>query len=96
MPDMNRKMSTDRKARCLNLAGLFLGLIGVFILFRYGMPFHVRTGGAETIISSRRDPQVIVLERRYEFLGYVGLGLLGGGTFLQMWAVVLSGKNGRK
>jgi hypothetical protein len=93
---MNRKMAADRKARWLNLAGLSLGLVGVLILFRYGMPFHVPTGGAEAIISSRRDLQAIALERRYEVLGYVGLALLVGGTLLQMWAVVLSGKNGRK
>jgi hypothetical protein len=89
-------MSADRKARWLNLTGLFLELVGVFILFRYGMPFHVPTHGTITLIIERRDLQAVALERRYELLGYVGLGLLVGGTLLQMWAVALSGKNGHK
>lgn len=88
---MIRKISTDSKLRWLNLVGLSLELVGVVILFRFGMPFHVPTGGAEAIISSRHYPQVIALERVYEVLGYVGLALLVVGTLLQISAVVLLG-----
>ncbi len=84
-------MTKDRKIRYLNLAGLLLGLFGVVILFRYGMPFHVPTGGAVSIITEGRDANAIALERCYEILGYIGLGFLILGTFLQMWAAWLSG-----
>ncbi len=32
-------------AACWNILGLILALIGVLLLFRYGIPYRVRTGG---------------------------------------------------
>lgn len=75
-------------ARWLTLAGLFLGLVGVVILFRYGMPFHVPTNGAEFIANSFIDKGAIALERRYTLLGYFGLVCLVVGTLMQMLALL--------
>ena len=72
--------------RFLNLIGLALNLVGVLILFRYGMPFHVPTGGAVSLITETRDQADIALEQRYTLYGYFGLGLLIAGTILQMVA----------
>jgi hypothetical protein len=72
--------------RALNLIGLFLNLVGILILFRYGMPFHVPTGGAVSLILERRDQAEIALERRYTVYGYIGLGCLIVGTICQMVA----------
>jgi hypothetical protein len=36
--------------KVLNLAGLALNLFGVVILFRYGMPFHLPSGGARRLL----------------------------------------------
>lgn len=71
----------------LNLAGLFLNLVGVLILFRWGMPFRVETKGVTYRITSEVDQNEIALERRYKVIGYVGLALLMLGTVLQMVAV---------
>jgi len=85
-------MRTDRYRalgemnRALNLIGLLLNLVGVLILFRYGMPFHVPTGGAVSLITETRDQATIALEQRYEIYGYIGLGCLIVGTVSQMIA----------
>lgn len=75
-------------ARKLSFWGLSLGLIGVWLLFRYGMPFHVPTNGYESIISSNINKADIALERRYTLFGYFGLGCLVLGTVLQMMALL--------
>jgi hypothetical protein len=72
--------------RVLNLIGLVLNLVGVLILFRYGMPFHVPTGGAVSLITETRDQAEIALEQRYVVLGYIGLVCLIVGTACQIVA----------
>jgi uncharacterized protein YjeT (DUF2065 family) len=81
-----RKNENQMCERVLNLAGLGLNLIGVLILFRYGMPFHVPSGGAIHLILEQTDQAEIKLERRYKLFGYIGLVLLIAGTILQMLA----------
>jgi hypothetical protein len=77
-------------ARQLTFWGLLLGLIGVILLFRYGMPFHVPTNGANYISDSYTNYADIALEHRYLVYGYVGLGCLIVGTVLQMLALLPS------
>jgi hypothetical protein len=72
--------------RVLNLIGLVLNLAGVLILFRYGMPFHVPTGGAVAYVTEEPDQAEIALEHRYTVYGYIGLACLIVGTILQMVA----------
>jgi hypothetical protein len=72
--------------RVLNIIGLLLNLVGVVILFRYGMPFHVATGGAVSLITEKLDQADIALEQRYEVYGYIGLALLIVGTIFQVVA----------
>jgi hypothetical protein len=36
-------MSSDDYARVFNIVGLAFTLIGILILFRWGMPFHVES-----------------------------------------------------
>jgi hypothetical protein len=68
----------------LNIIGLVLNLVGVFILFRYGMPFHVRTEGTVFIVSGQVDAAEKALERRYEIFGYFGLLAIVVGTGMQI------------
>ena len=56
-----------------NIAGLVLMLIGVVLLFRYGMPYRVRTGGATNIIARAVDANEIKAEKFYARLGWIGL-----------------------
>lgn len=83
---------SDDYSRLLNLIGLILGLAGVLILFRWGMPFRVETGGAVTIITEGSSQEAIAVERIYKVCGYVGLGLLILGTMLQVVAVLMPEK----
>jgi len=83
---------SDDYSRMLTLIGLALTLVGVLILFRWGMPFHVPTGGAGAILLEHTDERAIALERIYTIIGYVGLALLITGTVLQMVAVLMPDK----
>jgi hypothetical protein len=69
--------------------GLVLSLIGVLLLFRYGMPYRVRTGGSSMYESSSSDPREAMLERRYAMVGFLGLFLVVLGTLCQIVGAVL-------
>ena len=68
-------------------AGLVLSLIGVLLLFRYGMPYRVRTRGQPIRVAISSDPRAATLERRYEMLGLLLVAL---GTISQIVGAVLS------
>jgi hypothetical protein len=74
---------------CLNIAGLVMNLIGVILLFRYGMPFRVRTEGASYQLREEVDQTAIAAERRYGVLGWVGLVLIVIGTGAQIAASLI-------
>jgi len=80
---------SDDYSRVFNLVGLLLSLAGVLILFRWGMPFRVPTGGAISLVTGQADAQEIALERIYTIIGYGGLALLILGTILQIVAVLM-------
>ena len=71
-------------------AGLVLSLIGVLLLFRYGMPYRVRTGGSSMYVSSSSNPREAMLERRYALVGFLGLFLVVLGTICQIVGAILS------
>jgi len=71
----------------LNVVGLVLALAGVLLLFRYGMPYQVRTGGHQVRwLSGQPNQEQIKLERRYDRLGWVGLVCIVAGTLCQIVA----------
>jgi hypothetical protein len=70
----------------LNIAGLLMNLIGVILLFRYGMPYRVRSGGNAFYVSSHSDQAEVAAERLYERLGLSGLILIVLGTAAQIGA----------
>ncbi|TPJ85515.1 hypothetical protein FJ434_16450 [Mesorhizobium sp. B2-5-13] len=69
-----------------NIAGSVCSLAGVIVLFRYGMPYKVRTGGTTNIIIEQIDEEEVALERRYDKYGLGGLILIVLGTGLQIAA----------
>ncbi len=78
-------------AKLLNIIGLTLNLVGVILLFRYGMPYRVRTGGnTVTWTTSAVDMSVKHLERRFDLLGWIGLTCIIAGTALQIYAAAAS------
>jgi hypothetical protein len=76
-------------ANALNVVGLAANLSGVILLFRYGMPFRVPTGGYSFYTTETPDPKVLAAERVYWWLGLLGLGLIVLGTLAQIVAVFL-------
>ncbi len=71
-----------------NVFGLAANLIGVILLFRYGMPYRVPTGGSSIYVSSSVDPHQLAEERRYKRLGILGLVLIVVGTAAQIVAAL--------
>jgi hypothetical protein len=63
-------------AAVLNVAGLIANLAGVILLFRYGMPFRVDTGGHSAYVTEVPNGAEIQKDKRYKRIGYLGLGLI--------------------
>jgi len=73
----------------LEIAGLVMNLVGVVLLFLFGMPYRLRTGGdVATWRIAKRDPAIVSAERRYTILGWAGLILIVVGTGAQIAAVI--------
>jgi hypothetical protein len=73
----------------LNAFGLLANLSGVLLLFRYGMPYRVSTGGSSILVSDTTDPHEIAMDQRYKRLGLLGLALIVLGTIAQIVAAFL-------
>jgi hypothetical protein len=71
------------KFECRRLAASFLGVV---MLFRYGMPYRVRSGGSSHLLLEEVDQAAIKTERCYTILGWIGLVLIVAGTGAQIIA----------
>lgn len=71
-----------------NVSGLALSLIGIILLFLFGMPFRVRTGGAIAYVAEQEDEKAKRAERWYDVLGWIGLILVVIGTLFQIAAAI--------
>jgi hypothetical protein len=67
-----------------SVTGLILSLLGVLILFRFGMPYQTRTGGTVGLALEQTDQAAAQRERRYTVLGWIGLVSIIGGTLCQI------------
>jgi hypothetical protein len=67
----------------LQMFGLIADIIGVVMLFKYGLPEIERTGGAQKIITSKVDKSAISREAKYDRNGKIGLFLIVFGFVLQ-------------
>jgi hypothetical protein len=56
---------SDDYSRVLNIVGLAFNLVGVLILFRWGMPFRVPMRGAVPIILEGTGAQAVALDHIY-------------------------------
>ena len=54
------------------VASVILGLAGVLLLFYFGLPGNVQTGGRPLVIANR-TPEAEAEEQLYKALGYLGL-----------------------
>jgi hypothetical protein len=79
------RLLADNKT--LNSIGLLLTIAGILLLFLYGMPYQVRTGGViQFEADNPRDQNQIELERSYDRFGWFGLTYVVLGTLFQVAA----------
>lgn len=74
----------------LAVAGLAINLLGVILLFRYGMPYRVETKGNSYLLLNEVDQGAVRVEGLYRRLGQVGLALVILGTALQGWSAIIA------
>lgn len=67
----------------LNTTGLVLNLIGVLLLFRYGMPYRVANDRGSYLITESVHPDEQKITNRYRVLGNLGLAMIIFGTLSQ-------------
>jgi len=72
----------------LTVTGLVMNLAGVILLFRYGMPYRVRSEGLSYYVTETADKDKLAAERRYDLLGKLGLVLIVLGTLAQITATL--------
>lgn len=70
----------------LNTIGLVLTILGVLGLFRFGMPFHVPTGGTTYLSLSEQSHDDVDRERRYGVFATISLAMVLAGAGFQIWA----------
>lgn len=67
-----------------SILGLAINFIGVCLLFRWGIPYYVRTGGAISIVLEQTDEKAKAEEKAASHIGWCGLSLVALGTAMQM------------
>jgi hypothetical protein len=74
----------------VTILGLLLGLIGVLLLFRYGMPYRVESKGQSFLLLEGTDKTELAEDKRYRTFGNLGLAAVLIGTLLQVVGVFLA------
>lgn len=72
----------------INALGIALNLVGVVLLFRYGMPYRVPRGGASFLLLEGTDHKDLEQEILYRRLGNVGLGFIVLGSIAQVYVAI--------
>lgn len=75
----------------LNLVGMGLNLVGLLLLFRFGLPFKLRTGGADLMAWDGENVAEKKLEARYDKLAWLGLGSAIVGSLVQASVTAVQG-----
>jgi uncharacterized membrane protein len=73
----------------LSLGGIVVSVVGVLMLFFFGMPYRLQAEG-QYIITESLPEEEARLNRVYRFLGFVGLALVLTGAAMQACGVLAS------
>lgn len=76
-----------------NAIGLICDIIGVVMLFKYGLPAEVNQHGHSFLIGEQDDEEEKIKWKKYNFLSKIALGFLLLGFVLQFIAVILGSNN---
>lgn len=67
----------------LNVASSTFGFLGTLLIFFYGIPNKIDTGGHSYLAVSQINPNDIKQIRKYKIISHVGLGMLAVSFLLQ-------------
>ena len=73
---------------CLNAAGLVLNLVGVILLFRYGMPYRASQINEGSLWADGPTANDKAANKLHSRMGWIGLALIVAGTGSQLWATL--------
>jgi len=82
--DTQQKPDVAILPRQMNISGLSLSLIGVLLLFFFGMPYRIRSNGQGDIVTEQTNAAEKAKDVLFSKLGFAGLMLIALGTFLQI------------
>ena len=68
----------------LQSLGLLLDIVGVVLLFKYGLPEFSPSGGVDSLAIGPSAPEEICKEKKYRKMGKMGLVLIVSGFVLQL------------
>ena len=73
-----------------NATGIVCGVVGVLLLFRFGMPFRLSTSGGGDYITTISSSEPSWVQPTYTALGYLGLFLVVFGGACQLAGAYVS------
>jgi hypothetical protein len=73
-------MPTEDVLAWLNTYGVLAGFGGTVLLYTYGSPFGQRTRGEEPLYDETTDQARLALERTWDLISYLALGLIATGA----------------
>jgi hypothetical protein len=88
--DFNMRCSEPKFTKALGIIGLVVSFAGVWLLFRYGMPFRIPSPGGSFIVTGQANPSDLEIDARYNVLGYFGFILITSGTACQIAGIGLT------
>jgi hypothetical protein len=56
----------------VNSVGLVFGIIGAYLIWKFGLPASIDRAGAEHIITEQTDEEEVKLAKKYDFRSGVG------------------------
>lgn len=73
----------------LNVLGLLANLVGVVLLFIFGMPYRISSSSGYFLVTEgNKNERDIKIDKLYKALGFVGLFLIIIGTIFQILATI--------
>lgn len=77
-------MSFTEAIKWLGSVGLFLDIIGAFLIYKYGLPEEVSRTGLISRAVEQEDPEEVEKGKRYDRLSKIGFFLLILGFIFQL------------
>ncbi|MEP4095750.1 hypothetical protein [Reichenbachiella sp.] len=72
--------------RIISSIGLFLDIIGAFLIFKFGLPQNLNREGHDVIVSGRKNLDELKKVMWYDIYSTLGIGMLIIGFTLQLGA----------